>query len=57
MAARKSPPRSELARYQAAVEHALDQLDWVVVYLYRIGKHELAAALKSNRDGIASRLE
>jgi hypothetical protein len=54
--ARHRSDRDDIQRYRAAARAALDQLDWVVDYLYQIRKPRLAAALKRNRNGIARRL-
>jgi hypothetical protein len=54
--ARNHEVSDETGRYQTAAAAALDQLDWVINYLYRIRKPDLAAALKRNRDDVARRL-
>ena len=41
-------------RYRQAAEHALDQLDWTVDYLYRIRKTDLALA--KNNSSIRRRM-
>ena len=46
----------ETARYRAAAEHAIEQLDWVVRYLHEIRRHKLARALLRNRMAIVRRL-
>jgi hypothetical protein len=46
----------EAARYRRAAEHALDQLDWCIDYLYRLRKHEIARALARNEKSIRRRL-
>jgi hypothetical protein len=38
----------ESARYRRAAEDALDQLDWCIDYLHRIGKPEIAESLERN---------
>jgi hypothetical protein len=43
-------------RYRQAAEHALDQLDWTVDYLYRIRKTDLARALAKNGASIRRRM-
>ena len=43
-------------RYRQAAEHALDQLDWTVNYLYKIRKTELARGLAKNRASIRRRM-
>jgi hypothetical protein len=43
-------------RYRQAAEHALDQLDWTVNYLYRIRKTGLARALAKNGASIRRRM-
>ena len=45
----------EAARYKEAAELALDQLQWCVGYLHRIGRPTLAARLERNRQHILSR--
>jgi hypothetical protein len=47
----------EAERYRAAAEHALDQLQWCVNYLYRLRKPALAAQLERNRKHILSEVE
>jgi hypothetical protein len=42
-------------RYRKAAELAIEQLDWVIGYLHRIRKHELARALQRNRATIVKR--
>jgi hypothetical protein len=39
----------EAERYRAAADQALDQLRWVINYLYRIRKDRLAEGLERNR--------
>jgi hypothetical protein len=57
------PGRAKVTRkdaapdYRAAAEAALDQLDWAIDYLYRIGKPQIAAALRRNSRQIVRRLE
>ncbi|HLM31998.1 MAG TPA: hypothetical protein VK326_10095 [Solirubrobacterales bacterium] len=48
--------RREAERYRAAAEEALDQLDWLVGYLERIHKSEIARALARNRSQIRRQL-
>jgi hypothetical protein len=38
----------ESARYRRAAEDTLDQLDWCIDYLNRIGKPSIAEALERN---------
>jgi hypothetical protein len=38
----------ESARYRRAAEDTLDQLDWCIDYLHRIGKSRIAEALERN---------
>jgi hypothetical protein len=54
--ARNRSERDEVQRYKAAANAGLDQLDWVISYLYRLRKPGLAAALKRNREDIARRV-
>jgi hypothetical protein len=46
----------EVERYRRAAETALDQLDWCVDYLYRIGKPRIARVVAQNRTHIPDRL-
>jgi hypothetical protein len=46
----------EIERYRRAAINALAQLEWVVQYLYRIRKSELARAVDRNRKRILERL-
>jgi hypothetical protein len=43
-------------RYRQAAEHALDQLDWTVDYLYSIRKTSIARALAKNGSSIRRRM-
>jgi hypothetical protein len=52
-----APRRTEADRYRTAAEETLNQLDWVIQYLHRIRKHQIADVLKQNRDHIAGRLD
>ena len=54
--ARNRSDRDDVQRYKAAANAALDQLEWVIDYLYRIRKPRLAAALRRNREDIARRV-
>jgi hypothetical protein len=49
-------PGSRGERYREAATHALDQLEWCVEYLYRLGKPDIARALERNRRQILDRL-
>jgi hypothetical protein len=40
---------AEIERYQEAADSALGQLEWIVGYLHKIRKPELARALDRNR--------
>ena len=42
------------ARYREAAETAIEQLDWIINYLRRIHKPQIAKALQQNRDTILS---
>ena len=46
----------EAERYRRAAEETLDQLDWCVDYLYRIGKPDIAKAIGKNRTKIRRRM-
>ena len=45
----------EVERYRRAAEATLDQLDWCVDYLYRIGKPRIARVIAQNRRHIRDR--
>jgi hypothetical protein len=45
------PPR----RYREAAELAIEQLDWCIAYLRKIGKPRIARALQANRNAIVKR--
>jgi hypothetical protein len=47
---RDSRQADDARRYREATDTALDQLDWVINYLFSIQKGRIAAALKRNRD-------
>jgi hypothetical protein len=47
----------EADRYRVAAELTLDQLQWVINYLYRIQKPTLAAGLDENRKQILAELD
>jgi hypothetical protein len=44
------------ADYRKAAEAALGQLDWVISYLHRIRKADIARALARNRSDIQRRI-
>jgi hypothetical protein len=46
----------EAARYRQAAVHALAQLEWVVRYLHKIRKAELARVIDRNRKQILERI-
>ena len=50
-------PRGEerANQYRRAADLAMEQLDWIISYLHRIRKHEIARALQRNRTSIAKR--
>ena len=48
--------KQEAERYRRAAEQTLEQLDWCVDYLYRIGKPEIARAIAQNRSLIRRRM-
>ena len=43
---------AEIERYQEAADSALGQLEWIVGYLHKIRKPEIARALDRNRKQI-----
>jgi hypothetical protein len=43
------------SRYRKAADLAIEQLDWVISYLHRMRKHEIARALQRNRMAIVKR--
>ena len=47
----------EIERYRTAGYSALDQLEWVVGYLQKIHKPQIARALDRNRKQILERVE
>ena len=52
---RSSGRQADAERYHAAAEATLDQLDWCIAYLHRIGKSPIAAVLARNRSEIRRR--
>ena len=46
----------DLQRYRQAATLAVDQLDWCIRYLRRIGKDKIAAQLEKNSSTIRRRL-
>jgi hypothetical protein len=44
---------AEIGRYQEAADSALGQLEWIVGYLHRIRKSQIARALDRNRRQIS----
>jgi hypothetical protein len=46
----------EIERYREAAMRALDQLEWVVGYLYEIRKPKIARAIARNRKQILEHL-
>jgi hypothetical protein len=46
----------EITRYRRAAQQTLDQLEWCVDYLYRIGKPRIARAIQQNRSSISRRM-
>jgi hypothetical protein len=42
----------EAARYRAAAEQALKQIDWCVSYLHRLRKDRIADAIENNAASI-----
>ena len=47
----------EAERYREAAELTLEQLEWSVNYLHRIGRGTLAAGVERNRAHIQAQLE
>lgn len=47
----------DVDRYRRAAEETLDQLQWCIDYLYRIGKWRLADALAKNHRTIRNQLK
>jgi hypothetical protein len=47
----------EIERYREASESALGQLEWVVEYLYKIRKPQIARVLDQNRKQILRRVQ
>ena len=47
----------EIERYREASDSALGQLEWVVDYLYKIRKPQIARALDRNRQQILKDVE
>ena len=45
-----------IRRYRRATEETLEQLDWCVDYLYRIGKPGIARTIRQNRATIHGRI-
>jgi hypothetical protein len=52
----KQRKQEEADRYRYAAEEALEQLDWVIVYLAGIHKVKIARALARNRSHIRREL-
>ena len=46
----------EIGRYRQAAISTLEQIEWIVGYLYKIRKPELARALERNRKQIIERI-
>lgn len=46
----------EAQRYREAAHMTLDQLDWCVEYLHRLGKRRISKQIAKNRAAIAGRL-
>jgi hypothetical protein len=53
---RDRDPDLEAERYRRAAAHALGQLEWIVAYLHKVRKSELARALDRNRKQIQERI-
>jgi hypothetical protein len=52
-AERRRQLQREIERYQEAAVSALDQLEWIVGYLHKLGKSEIARAIDRNRKEIS----
>jgi hypothetical protein len=48
--------RHEMERYRQAAEETLDQLQWCINYLHRIGKSRIANVVASNHRIIRARM-
>ena len=48
---------AEIERYQEAADSALGQLEWIVGYLHKIRKPQIARALDRNRKQILKDIE
>jgi hypothetical protein len=46
----------EVTRYRRAAEETLDQLEWCINFLYRIGKPRIADAVAANSRSIRRRM-
>jgi hypothetical protein len=47
---------ADVDRYRNAVDDTLQQLDWCIRYLHRIGKSKISRALARNRNSIRVKL-
>jgi hypothetical protein len=47
----------EADRYRRAAEEGLNQLDWCVNYLHRVGKSNIARVIERNRSQIRREME
>jgi hypothetical protein len=47
---------TEIERYRKAAHTTLDQLDWCIEYLRRLGKTRISQQLAKNRSDIMARL-
>jgi hypothetical protein len=54
---RETRGTSEVERYRTAAKLAIEQLDWAINYLYKIGKREIAEVLRRNRATIADSID
>jgi hypothetical protein len=52
---RRSADEEAIDRYRRAADLVIEQLDWVINYLYQIRKPEIARALRKNRTTIVKR--
>ena len=52
---RATTGEQQVERYREAAHAALDQLDWIIGFLHRIRKSQIADALAKNRKTIVKR--
>ena len=49
--------RQDMERYRQAAEETLDQLQWCINYLHRIGKSRIAHVVATNHRTIRARMQ